>query len=233
MSLTPAIRILCLLTFAAGLAHAHGPALALGLGLLSLTLLATWPLRGQLSLPGAGTALRRLRWLLLALVFIYGWLTPGVPVIAALADVAPTWEGLESGAIRVLILLGMVLAVYLLLSTTSRDQLLTGLNWLTRPLRWVGLDARRLNVRLVLTLHRVPRAQLLVREWQAELPPWRQWREFGAALPRLWEGVLEQAQSEPVMELRIPLQSRPAWWEWGAPLGIVLVFMLPRLFGIH
>ena len=230
VALSPAIRILCLLVFAAGIAHARGWSLTFGLTGLGLVILASWPLRGQLSLPGAGTALRRLRWLLLALIGIYGWLTPGVPVIAGLAEFAPSWEGLQAGAIRALILLSMVLAVYLLLTTTSRDQLLTGLSWLTRPLRWLGLDAQRLNVRIVLTLQLVPRLQLLIREWQAQLPSLRQWRDFGAALPRLWQGVLEEAETDPLIELPLPVQPRPLWWEWLAPLLIMLAFAAPVAF---
>ena len=226
---SPAIRILSLLVFAAGLAHARGPALALGLGGLAAFILLSWPARGSLRISGAGQALRRLRWLLLALVFVYGWLTPGAPLLPVLGQFSPSWPGLAAGGVRALILLAMVLAVYLLLTTTPREQLLTGLAWLTRPFQRLGLDARRLNLRIVLTLQKVPQAQALIRQWQTELPPLRQWRAFAAALPGLWQRVLTMAEQEPSVALEIPVQSRPLWWEWGWPALIMLVFLLPWL----
>ena len=229
---SPAIRILALLVFAAGLAHARGPVLILGLGGLVAVVLLSWPARGSLGIPGAGQALRRLRWLLVALMFVYGWLTPGAPLLPALGQFSPSWAGLAAGGLRALILLGMVLAVYLLLTTTSREQLLAGLAWLTRPLQRLGLDARRLNVRIVLTLQRVPQAQELIRQWQAELPPLRQWRAFAAALPGLWQRVLAAAEHDPPVALEIPVQPRPAWWEWVWPTLIALVFVLPWFDGL-
>lgn len=228
---SPAIRILALLVFAAGLAHARGPVLVLGLGGLAAFVLLSWPARGSLRIPGAGQALRRLRWLLVALVFVYGWLTPGVPLAPVLGGLSPSWQGLAAGGVRALILLGMVLAVYLLLTTTSREQLLAGLAWLTRPLQRLGLDARHLNVRIVLTLQRVPQAQQLIRQWQAELPPLRRWRAFAAALPGLWQRVLTAAENDPPVALEIPVQPRPVWWEWAWPALIALVFLLPWLAG--
>ncbi|BAZ93950.1 hypothetical protein TspCOW1_10850 [Thiohalobacter sp. COW1] len=230
---SPAIRILSLLAFAAGLAHARGPALLLGLAGLAAFVLLSWPARGSLRIPGAGQALRRLRWLLLALVFVYGWLTPGEALIPVLGTLSPSWQGLAAGGVRAVILLGMVLAVYLLLTTTPREQLLTGLAWLTRPLQRLGLDARRLNVRIVLTLQRVPQAQELIRTWQAELPPLRQWRAFAAALPGLWQRVLKAAENDPPVALEIPVQARPAWWEWAWPAGIALVMLMPWWVGVE
>lgn len=233
LSPSPAIRILSLLVFAAGLAHARGSALVLGLGGLAAFVLLSWPARGSLRIPGAGQALRRLRWLLVALVFVYGWLTPGEALLPALGRLSPSWPGLAAGGVRALILLGMVLAVYLLLATTPRDQLLTGLAWLTRPLRRLGLDAQRLNLRIVLTLQKVPQAQALIRQWQAELPPLRQWRAFAAALPGLWRRILSAAEQEPTVTLEIPVQPRPGWREWAWPGGIALVMLLPRLAGVE
>lgn len=233
LSPSPAIRILSLLVFAAGLAHARGPALVLGLGGLAAFVLLSWPARGVLHIPGAGQALRRLRWLLVALVFVYGWLTPGEALIPALGEVSPSLPGLAAGGVRALILLGMVVAVYLLLSTTPREQLLTGLAWLTRPFQRLGLNPRRLNLRIVLTLQKVPQAQALIRQWQSELPPLRQWRQFAGALPGLWQRTLTAAEQEPPVTLEIPVQSRPVWWEWGWPALILLVFLLAGLSGLE
>jgi len=111
-----------------------------------------------------GRLLRRIRWLLLSLLILYGWFTPGTPVLSVLGNYSPTWQGLAEGGARSLALVLMVAAVHLLLGVTSRAQLLAAVNRLTRPLARIGIPHERLAARMVLTLHAVPQVQDLVRE---------------------------------------------------------------------
>jgi len=94
--------------------------------------------------------LRRLRWLLLALLGVMGWTLPGQALWDA--NWAPTWQGLREGALHGLRLLTLVWAIRALWLMLGRDALLAGLYVLARPLAWLGLPAERMLLRLWLTL---------------------------------------------------------------------------------
>ncbi|MEQ1583075.1 MAG: hypothetical protein ABL875_03295 [Candidatus Nitrotoga sp.] len=98
------------------------------------------------------TLLRRTRWIMLSLLFIYAYATPGVAVWASLAQFSPTHEGLTGGLLQLCRLVFTVASLAILLSLLSRQQLISGIYVLTYPLRYVGLSRERLAVRLALTL---------------------------------------------------------------------------------
>ncbi|MBI5753456.1 MAG: hypothetical protein HZA59_15125 [Hydrogenophilales bacterium] len=94
---------------------------------------------------------RRTRVLLIALVVLYAFATPGAPLLAAWE--APTQEGLLAGALQAWRLLLMIAALALLLVRLSREQLLAGIYGLLAPAKPLGLPLERIAVRLWLTLH--------------------------------------------------------------------------------
>lgn len=159
----PLIRVICFLVFAASLALGGPTQLVSGGALLGVLYLG--PLRRHAA-PG-GRMVFRIRWLLLALLVIYGWFTPGQPLVAShgwAATVMPTQEGLAAGATRALALVLIVLAVNALLRSTPRDDLLSAIYRLCSPLRVVGLSPERLAVRMVLTMDAVDQVRRLVRD---------------------------------------------------------------------
>ena len=96
--------------------------------------------------------LRRSRFLMLAMVVMFAWFTPGQRLIADPAWLSPTFEGLLLAAIhggRLLIALALV---SLLLERLPAAELLQGLSTLARPLSVIGWDADRLAVRLSLVM---------------------------------------------------------------------------------
>ncbi|MCW3478044.1 hypothetical protein OL229_00520 [Neisseriaceae bacterium JH1-16] len=94
--------------------------------------------------------LRRLRWLLLALLAVMGWTLPGQALWEA--NWAPTRQGLLEGALHGLRLLVLVWAIRGLWLTLTRGELLAGLFALARPLARLGLPTKRMMLRLWLTL---------------------------------------------------------------------------------
>ncbi|TCP13835.1 hypothetical protein EV683_10580 [Crenobacter luteus] len=96
-------------------------------------------------------SLRRMRWLLVALVAVMGWTLPG----RALWDAtwAPTREGLAAGLAHALRLLTLVWWMRALWLTRPRDALLSGLVGLAAPLSRVGVPIERAALRLWLTLY--------------------------------------------------------------------------------
>lgn len=146
MPFHPATLILIWLGFAIA-----APALGLAqLALVSLPLLAL-PLRARDA--GAWRMLRRARWLLLSLLLVYAFATPGDPALPILGAYSPTLQGLAGGALQAWRLALLLLALSLLLRACPREALLDGLYTLLRPFRALGLDPERVAVRLWLTLH--------------------------------------------------------------------------------
>ncbi len=98
------------------------------------------------------TLLRRTRWIMLSLLLIYAYATPGVAVWPSLAQFSPTHEGLTNGLLQLCRLAFTLAGLAILLNLLPRQQLISGLYVLTYPLRYVGLSRERLAVRLALTL---------------------------------------------------------------------------------
>ncbi|HQT26964.1 MAG TPA: energy-coupling factor transporter transmembrane component T [Burkholderiales bacterium] len=92
--------------------------------------------------------LRRIRWILVSLFFIYAFETPGNPVFHS----GPTMEGLISGGIqawRIVLTIGFLAFLH---AATSREKMLSGIYTLLLPFkRWIKVE--RIAVRLLLTLH--------------------------------------------------------------------------------
>jgi energy-coupling factor transporter transmembrane protein EcfT len=103
--------------------------------------------------------LRRMRWLLLTMLLIYAFSTPGEYIAEWPYWVAPTLEGIDAGLIQALRLLAMLAGLALLLTLTDRDRLIVGFFVLLAPLRRLGLDPERFAARLWLTLHYVEKPQ--------------------------------------------------------------------------
>lgn len=161
--LHPAAQILLwiFLTLALQLAQ---PLLLAGLGVglfVAALLMAAGKLR-QL--------LRRTRWIMLSLLVIYAWTTPGIPLIESLPALSPTTDGIQDGALQLGRLFCALAALAILLTRLDTEQLISGLYGLCRPLGFFGLARDRLAVRLALTLHYAESA-MLNREsgWRASL----------------------------------------------------------------
>lgn len=104
--------------------------------------------------------LRRTRWIMLSLLLIYAYATPGEAVWVPLAQFSPTYEGLGDGLLQLSRLLFVLASLSILLNSLSQQQLVGGLYTLSYPLRIVGLSRERLAVRLALTLHYAESAML-------------------------------------------------------------------------
>lgn len=103
--------------------------------------------------------LRRSRWLLISLVLVYAFVTPGAAAIAVLGAYSPSREGLLSGGLQALRLISLLAALAILLATTPRDRILAGLYFLLRPFALIGVDVDRVAARIWLTLHYAEKAE--------------------------------------------------------------------------
>lgn len=118
--------------------------------------------------------IRRTRWILLSLLLVYAYSTPGVALVAGLGRYSPTLEGLYDGSLQLGRLLAMLSGLAILLSLLTQAQFISGIHALAYPLNWFGGSRERVAVRLALTLQY---AEPTMRDTAAD---WRQ--TIGAAL---------------------------------------------------
>jgi energy-coupling factor transporter transmembrane protein EcfT len=114
--------------------------------------------------------LRRTRWIMLSLLLIYAYTTPGQPLLDALGMFSPSREGLSDGVLQLIRLLSALAGLAILLDRLHRQQLIAGLYILFAPLRLIGVSRERVAVRLALTLHYAEVAMLReTHTWQDNL----------------------------------------------------------------
>lgn len=103
-----------------------------------------------------GLLLLRSRWLLLTMLILFGWLTPGTPLQWL---PGASQEGLLLAAENAARLLIALSVVALLLNALSSAQLVAGMRTLLAPLALLGIPRDRIAVRLALTLNEVEAAR--------------------------------------------------------------------------
>lgn len=192
--------------------------LALALQWLSLPVLL---MLGALVFPGAiwlagarfSLLLRRARWLLLSVVVLFAFATPGSPLPAPADALGITFEGAQLAAAHVLrltLLLGMLA---ILLERLGIPALIAGLYTLLAPL---GQNRRRgqMALRLLLVLEYVEQGRAARRD--GTQAGWRYWLD-----PQSTAAPLDALNDYPPIELHV------------APLGAIdRIAMLLALLGL-
>lgn len=99
---------------------------------------------------------RRSRWLLVTILVMFGWLTPGTP----LAEIpGATQEGLLLAADYIARLFVALATLALLLKSLDPPRLVVGMRALLAPIEFLGFSRDRIAVRLALTLQEVEAAR--------------------------------------------------------------------------
>lgn len=119
---------------------------------------------------------RRVRFLVIAIVVFFAGFTPGEALLADLPALSPSREGAALAFEHAARLLAVVLGVAVLLQHLPPERLIAGFLALLRPLQRVGFPAERVAVRTLLVLEFVESSA--PRQWQAwihdrddEVPP--------------------------------------------------------------
>ncbi|MDO9206040.1 MAG: CbiQ family ECF transporter T component [Methylotenera sp.] len=95
---------------------------------------------------------KRMRWLFISIFIIYAFGTPGEYIKQFPINFAPTIEGCVLGLLHIAKLLIALATLSLLFSTSSKEQLMTGLYLLLLPLKRIGFNTEQFTARLILTL---------------------------------------------------------------------------------
>ncbi len=142
--------------------------------------------------------LRRTRWVMVSLLIVYGYATPGELLWIEGGMVSPTREGLSEGLLQLARLAFSLTGLSIVLYLLSLRELIGGVYTLTRPLRYLGVSPERIAVRLALTLHYVESALREVgADWRACLdkmlqvaPAEQQWVEVPVKPLSFRDGLL-------------------------------------------
>jgi energy-coupling factor transporter transmembrane protein EcfT len=169
-ALHPSLKIILLVLLAAGVQHTGWYMLAL-VGCVLVLLTMYWHVALLRKL------LFRSRWLLLTLVTIYAFTTPG-EYLPGWESYGLTYEGLHQGALQTVRLTIMLTGLALLLGTTERDALMAGIYRLINPLRIFKISPDRFTARLWLTLHYVEQERP-----RHKLPFWQRFEQISEQLP--------------------------------------------------
>jgi energy-coupling factor transporter transmembrane protein EcfT len=164
--LNPATKILLWLALAVGIQRFELLQLAVTSIPTALILLFVRP-------TGAWVMLRRSRWLLLSLLVIYAFATPGEPMFPQLGTLSPSFQGLQGGLAQAWRLSLLLSTLALLTHSCPRETLLSGIYQLLRPLRIIGVNPERIGVRLWLTL-RYAQHRETERSAKNDLHSWRE-----------------------------------------------------------
>jgi len=160
-----------------------------------------------------GALVRRTRYLMLALVVIFAWGSPGYLIWPQAGWASPSAEGVSlalTHAARLLCVLSLVAWLLVAMPTPRLVAALHGLCW---PLQWLGLDRSRAAVRLSLVLEYTASAR-------GGPTHWRQW-------------LAEPAEPVAHAELELPHQPLrlPDWLALaalsGALFGLALWSLAP------
>lgn len=96
--------------------------------------------------------LYRMRWILIAMFFIYAYSSPASPIWPALGAFSPVADGVLAGGVQMSRLVTVLAGLSILLSVLSPAQFMAGIYALARPLQLFGMSRDRFAVRLALTL---------------------------------------------------------------------------------
>lgn len=221
-SLHPVIRVVSLVVFIAGMSVASPAVMLAGTMLLLLVF-------SRAGFPAMDALLRmviRLRWLYLAILVVYGWWTPGMPLMPGLDALSPSRQGMVYGLQRVAVLLLIVSAVHLLTRTTERSRLLAAVMVTISP--FLGRKLReRFAVRLLLTMEAVAPVRDIVGTALKTTPGSGRGLEVTAGRVRaIYSGVLEHAGQAAGRPVEIHAPESPPPLQWLIPLSLVACFWL-------
>ena len=113
---------------------------------------------------------RRTRWIMASLLFIYAYTIPGKAFLPFLGLFSPTYEGLLDGVLQLGRILTVLSSLAVLLELLTSEQLISGLYTWAYPLRYFGLSRERIAVRLALTLQYAENAMSeTARDWRSTI----------------------------------------------------------------
>ncbi len=98
---------------------------------------------------------RRLRWFYLSIIVLYFWFYPGTELFPRLGGFSPVLEGMNEAGLRITSLLIVISYSVLFISLTPRGEIILAIQFLLKPLSYLGVNSDRFALRLGLVLSMV------------------------------------------------------------------------------
>jgi hypothetical protein len=234
----PVIRIISFLILAGYVAFGGVYETALGFALVLGVILY----RRLQSIELSTRIIKRMRWLFLSILIVYLWFTPGEPLLPIKTDFMPTLQGLQTGLLRVLSLILIIVAVNYFISTIARHRLVQAIVWLLYPLNWMAIDTRQLALRIALTLELIPRVQQMVLDVKQHYVDVKQNSDqvkhaalkkslvlsritmISHMLEMLFQRTVGEALKMPPEKIRVDTMKHPPVWQWIVPAAVAAAF---------
>ena len=157
-------------------------------------------------------SLRRMRWLLVALMVTFAWSTPGV--YFASSWYAPSVEGVYAGIEQVLRLISVLASLQIALKGMNQTMLLSACYQLSRPFTCFNGNTERFAVRLALTLQ-------YAEQWLIGRSA-LSWRTLGSVFDTLAQDTVQE-EGEVTL---LPFSRLDRWISCGFVIGIVLLSII-------
>ena len=168
--------------------------------------------------------IKRLKWFYLSILLVYLFFTPEYnSADSNYINLA----GLNAGGYRLSILVFIILAVNLLLRTSSKEQLISGLYLLFLPFKWLGINANTFLIRAYLTLEYI---QVLDQQLSTQKKDFAAKFSLKKRVSQLavfisdWIEQSSQSQQQENKPLSIVLVKYPPLAEWFSPVLLVLLY---------
>lgn len=217
------IRILCLLVFSVSVIYGN----AVDLLFAFLILLSLYLRNKSLDWKTAWHYLRQIRWLLLTIILLYSWATPGQPLFSQYATYSPSQEGILLGIERGISLIFMLAAVYGVLNSMPRQELLAALLFLLRVLPLSVETRTRIAVRVMLSLELLPQIRGYVSAAMQQIPGVQKSRWYQASwLSNVFEQLLQEMEQKEPTWIELPGQQPIPLIQWGYPLLLGTLFWM-------
>lgn len=213
MILHPIIRLACFILLVAGLAVTSKTMFIVALPLF------IWLFKTHSTVSSVLPLLKRLRWLFLSLFILNLWFN------STTFTWLPNLAGLLLALERVTVLIILVFAAHLLITTTPTHYIISALQWWFKPLNKIGISTERLVVRIALVLDTVRTVQNLY----TDTPPAATKNPIKIISDRvagLFTQVLTRAETTPLRKLEISKLPKPPISQWGYPLLILILILI-------
>lgn len=219
----PVIQIVCLLVFS--IAVVYGSVIDLYLAFFLLA--GIYFYSSSLSLRTTWRNLKQLRWLLLTIILLYTWATPGQVLFPAWGVFAISREGILLGLGRCLSLIFIFVAVYWMLNSLSRAELSAALLNLLAVFPMASSAKERIAVRVLLSLEMVPQVKhrISVVMDEISLEDKRHWYKM-SWLAKVFDRLLLDMENQPLAVIEMPRQVSIPIVQWSYPLLLGLSFWL-------
>lgn len=226
----PVIQLLALILLAAALPFAEPAQLAC----VTLLLVMLFGFFAQSSWRRWFESVMRLRWLLLSLLILYGWFTPGEELWSVAGVNLPSREGVLLGLHRALILVLLIGVVRWVLDGLSHQQVVAALIRILAPLALFGFPVERLAERVGLSLALLPELDVAFKQALPQSAAMKQDRAKSSLKDRLTSAVqplvdlvlsVEAQAQEPYQPEPMLALGQARLIEWLCLAGLILAYL--------